>query len=309
MQNNRSFLDEIKFRYNTGGMHVKLIFANILVFLIIHVIEVFGRLIGPESQLFTKDFLTLIFTLDTNLIGFVLKPWGILTSIFAHFDFIHLLFNMVFLYFSGKFFESYFGGKRLLTVYVLGGIAGGILEILAHVLFPTIAANSYVVVGASGSIMAIFIGLAFYRPNLQVMLFGILPVRLFILAIFFLISDFFKLGVNDGTAHFAHIGGALLGIFAVQKVNSSNNYITKIEVFFSGLLYKWNNRKNKSHLKVKRGGKSNTSARMKTDEEFNLEKKARQEKMDAILDKISKSGYENLSTAEKAFLFDQSKHG
>ena len=102
----------------------------------------------------------------------------IFTHIFIHADWGHLLFNMLFLYFSGRFFEQYFSRKKLWLTYLFGGIAGGILELLANNLFPALQGTNVVILGASGSIMAIFTALAFYQPNLQVNLFGIFPIRI-----------------------------------------------------------------------------------------------------------------------------------
>lgn len=303
MYNDRTFMEELKFRFNYGGMHVKLIFINAIVFLVLGIIQVFTRLLGHENG-WIDLILVHVFTLDASFWGLITKPWGLFTSMFAHFGFMHFLFNMLFLYFSGKMLEDFFGSKRLLYTYIVGGIAGGLFEVVAHEIFPAMGSQHIVIVGASGSIMAIFIGLAFYRPNLQIMLFGILPVRMIILGGLYLLYDILSLGANDGTAHFAHLGGALLGIWAVQNPFGSNNILFRIESWVDSIVKKWKSRSSKSHLKVKKGGRT-----FKSDAEYNVDKKKQQEKMDAILDKISKSGYESLSKAEKDFLFNQSQNG
>lgn len=305
MQNNNSLIDDLKYRFNNGGMHMKLIFINVAVFLFIGITGVIGRLLGPAANDMVGGILTDVFTLQADFSGLLKSPWGLFTSIFAHFQIFHLLFNMLFLYFSGKMLEQFFGAKRLLYIYILGGIAGGIFEILAHEIFPMMSQHITVVVGASGSIMAIFMALAFYRPNMQVMLFGMFPVRLIILAGVYLLYDALSLGLNDGTAHFAHMGGAVLGIMAVRNPHSSRNFVYLTELFFDKLFKRIRTifAPKKTRLTVTKG------ASKKTDYEFNEEKKARQEKTDAILDKISKSGYESLTKAEKEFLFNQSRNG
>lgn len=306
MQSDRNFFEELKYRYTYGGMHVKLIFVNAIVFLFIAVLLVFARLMGKSPEMgWLSYFLRQIFTLQADFWGLLTKPWGLFTSMFAHFGFIHFIFNMIFLYFSGKILESFFGSKRLLYTYLVGGIAGGLFEILAHEIFPAMATQTNVIVGASGSIMAIFMALAFYRPNLEVRLFGIIPVRLIILGILYLLYDIFSLGANDGTAHFAHLGGAIVGILSIKNPHSSRNFLFVIEQKVDQFLNKiksW--AQPKSKLKVKKGG-----APFRKDEDFNVDRKLRQEKTDAILDKISKSGYESLTKAEKDFLFNQSKNG
>lgn len=299
MQNDRSFFEEIKYRYTYGGMHMKLILINAAVFLLIGILLVISRLMGVNGIIIPL-ILTDIFALHVDINAFIFKPWGLITSMFAHFELFHFFLNMLVLFFVGKMYEDFFGSKRLLSTYIVGGIAGGLLEIIAHLIFPGLSNQMLPVLGASGSIMALFIGLAFYRPNLEVRLFGIIPVKLILLAGLYLLSDLLSLGLNDNTAHFAHLGGALLGILAVQNPHSSSNFLYKIENFVGNL---FKNRPKKTKLKAEKGG------RFKTDEQFNVEKKARQEKIDAILDKISKSGYESLTKAEKEMLFNQSKNG
>lgn len=304
MQTQRTFIDDLKYQYKNGGAGIKLLFINVIVFILINVFIVFGRLMGTATEASIYSFISSIFTLDTNLANFIRHPWGLFTSIFAHYSILHLLFNMVFLYFSSKIFIQMFDQKRLLPTYLLGGIFGGIFEILAHLLFPALQETNQVVVGASGSIMAIFFAIAFFKPQMKVNLFGLLPVRVIFVALAFLLIDFLNLGSSDGTAHFAHMGGALLGMISIQNIYSSSNVITKTQVFGAYIL-KLFKRNRSTKLKVKKGG----NARFETDEEFNARKKASQEEIDRILDKISKSGYESLSKKEKDYLFNQSKNG
>lgn len=292
MQSSRNFIEEIKYQLSHGTMTNKLIIYNVFVFAIILVLNILNLTINQISL--TEYF----FTLDTNLVGFIIKPWGIITSIFSHFEIWHLIFNMLFLYFSGQLFEQIFDKRRLWQTYIFGGISGGILEIAAHYLFPSFQNSDQVVVGASGSIMAIFTALAFHSPNIRVNLFGIFPVKIYLIAIFFLLNDLIGIdNPSDNVAHFAHLGGAIFGLISIQSMHSSNNILSVLGSFFDRI------KKMITSVKSTKSGK----AKFKTDEEYNLEKKRRQEKTDAILDKISKSGYESLTKEEKDFLFNQSK--
>jgi membrane associated rhomboid family serine protease len=296
-----SFFREIKKSYLSGGMHVRLVFINAVVFVCIGLLELLSRLFGDGSMV--HFVLTSIFSLRTDVLGFVTHPWGILTSMFAHFGLWHFLMNMMFLYFAGQMFLQFFSGKRLLTTYLLGGLFGGILEIITHLLFPAIGVEGAVIVGASGSIMAIFMALAFYKPQLEVRLFGVLPVKLFILALVFLISDLFAIGSNDGTAHFAHLGGALLGYLSVRNLSSSKNIITMFSKYIDRIFSVFRSFFEPKRMKVI---KTDRRPNFKSDEQYVLEKKQNQEKIDAILDKISRAGYDSLSKSEKDFLFKQS---
>lgn len=292
----RNFVEELKFMYRTGGMFLKLIYLNAAVFLLLGLGGVFASLFGSVASYHFQSFTLLLFGLKTEFIGFVTHPWALITSIFAHYSFWHFIMNMLFLFFAGRAFEQFFDGKRLLFTYLLGGIAGGLMEVLAHTIFPAVAIQQTVVIGASGSVMAIFLALAFYQPQMEVRLFGIFPIRLMYLAGLFLLSDLFQLGKADGVAHFAHLGGALFGIWSVRNIYSKRNPVTWAIQRFKGGFFS-----SKPKMTVQK------NARFKSDEEYNVEKKINQEEIDRILDKIAKSGYDALSKNEKEILFRQSK--
>jgi membrane associated rhomboid family serine protease len=245
--------------------------------------------------LVNEDLPHILFTLDTNLTGFLHKPWGLITSIFAHFDLFHLFSNMLFLFFAGKFFEQIWSGKQLLTCYILGGIFGGIAEIAVQTIFYSTENNGALVIGASGSIMAIFIAVAFHSPQTQLLLFGKFSIRLYYLAIFFLIQDIIGIGTKDTTAHFAHLGGAIFGTLSIVKMKFIPAKSTNSKGFFNQIF--------------KSSKKKTMPPRFKSDEAYNQEKRTHQDKTDSILDKISKGGYASLNQSEKDFLFKQSKNG
>jgi hypothetical protein len=199
---------------------------------------------------------------------------------------------MLFLYFIGKIAEYYLGSKSIIILYITGGIIGGLIEILAHTLFPNLNLLNSLVVGASGSIMAIFIAISVYKPTTEVNLYGIFKVKIIWLALVYFILDLIKIGTPDGIAHLAHIGGAITGFILLNNKGKFLNSINKLFTL-----------KPKTNLKVKKGG------RPLSDEEFNDVKKQNEELTNKILDKISKSGYESLTKSEKDFLFKQSKNG
>jgi membrane associated rhomboid family serine protease len=291
MNNNRNIFQELKQTFLQGKMTHRLIIVNVAVFILIQIYLAIFRLGGLVSE----DLPNTLFTLDTNLTGFSHKPWGLITSIFAHFDLFHLFSNMLFLYFSGKFFEQIWSGKQLLICYILGGIFGGIAEIAVQTIFYSTENNGALVIGASGSIMAIFIAVAFHSPQTQLLLFGKFSIRLYFLAIFFLIQDIIGIGTKDTTAHFAHIGGAIFGILSIVTTKFIPAKSPNSKGFFNQLF--------------KSSKKKTVAPRFKSDEAYNQEKRAHQEKTDSILDKISKGGYESLNQSEKDFLFKQSKNG
>lgn len=291
MNNNRNIFQELKQTFLQGKMTHRLIIVNVAVFVLIQIYLAIFRLGGFAYD----DLPNILFTLDTNIRGFSHKPWGLITSLFAHFDLFHLLSNMLFLYFSGKFFEQIWSGKQLLITYILGGIFGGIAEIAVQSIFYSTENNGALVIGASGSIMAIFIAVAFHSPQTQLLLFGKFSIRLYYLAIFFLIQDIIGIGTKDTTAHFAHIGGAIFGILSIVTTKFIPAKSPNSKGLFNQLF--------------KLSKKKTVDPRFKSDEAYNQEKRTHQEKTDSILDKISKGGYESLNQSEKDFLFKQSKNG
>ena len=304
MNTDKTFISTLKQNYKYGGMSIKLIFVNVILFFVIRILDVFGQLGGKIKGDFISEYISPVLGLRTSFIEFITHPWGLFTNIFTHYDAFHLLSNMIFLYFAGKLFESIFSQKQLLYTYILGGIAGGILEIFAHSLFPKFELTSSIVVGASGAIMAILVAVAFYRPKTKInLVFASIPI--IYIAIIFIALDLLNLASNDSTAHFAHLGGALFGIWSIQNIHSSSNIINRTEsliIYLKKMILK----DKTSHLKVKKGGKSKRAV---TDEDYNSDKKNKQEVTDKILDKISKSGYDSLTKSEKDYLFKQSKNG
>ena len=293
MVQKRNLFEELKHQLSDGSMTNRLVIINICVFLCIHILFAIGKINGSYNII---EWVQNIFTLDATLMGSLMKPWGFFTSIFSHFELMHIIWNLIFLYFGGNLFERYFNARMLFTIYLFGGLAGGLAEALsANFLFPY---GFHMVLGASGSIMAIFAALAFYRPTTKIYLFGVLPIQLFIFPLIFFAQDLIGIGSEDGVAHFAHLGGALFGVIAMQNPNTSKNILIKLDSLLSSIQ---NGIKKFSSPKV-------YEKKMKTDEEYNYEKKTKQDKTDRILDKISKSGYDSLTKEEKDFLFNQSNN-
>ncbi|MDX1446056.1 rhomboid family intramembrane serine protease [Lishizhenia sp.] len=297
----RTFTEEIKYQWNYGGMYIKLIGINLAVFLLINIALAFAGLLGYSAQASTHNVLQQIFVLHGDFKGLLTHPWGLFTSIFAHFGFYHLLMNMLVLFFVGRMFEQFFTKKQLLYTYLLGGVVGGLVQIIAHQLFPGLQASGIYVVGASGSVMAIFMAVAFYRPNMTVHLFGILPVRIILLAGLYLLSDLINISKNDQIAHFAHLGGALIGYLSVQNLGSPKNIIARLEQLFSKSKQP---KVKRSKMKVVKNKKYNT----RSDEAYNEFKNIEQEQVDAILEKIKKAGYDSLTKREKEILFEYSRN-
>ena len=280
-----SIINDIKNRYINGNIVEKLIFINIAAFVITILVSVVQGLY--EGQI---NWLIEWFSLDNNISALLKKPWSILSYGFLHADFIHVLMNLLVLYFIGNLFLEYFTQKQLLSFYLLGTFFGGILYIFSQSYFPLFDGESSILIGASAGISAIFIGIATYIPNYQLKLRFIGFVKLWYLAGIWIALDIIGLIGNNAGGNFAHLGGALFGFIYVTK--ASNTEIKLFEKIAN--LFKT---KKKSPLKTVHKSK----VKKKTNTNLN------QQQIDEILDKISKSGYDTLTKAEKDFLFRQGK--
>ena len=299
-----------------SGMAGKLVAINsavFLFFLLLTIIEKLGNIPGLSGNV--KGY----FVGPGTFGGLIQRPWTIITQMFTHGDFGHLLFNCIALYFLGKLLTSFLGERRLLATYVFGGIFAYLFHVFAFLIFPSLgniglppevgggvvqlAAPG--VLGASGAVMAIFIAAAVYKPSYRILFFGVLPVQLFVLAAIYFVIDLTRIGnSSDNIAYMAHIGGALFGWISVINLNKKQNIMNFLErildYFRPG---KRTPRRKKSTLKVIQ----NMPATELTDDEYNASKAARQARVDAILDKINKKGYESLTQKEKDILFHESK--
>ena len=294
-----NIIEEIKQSFSKGNFLTRLIYINAGVFLLVKLLTIILSVLG--SSMYWITYLELPAFFQT----LIRQPWSIITYMFMHHDFIHLIFNLLTLYWFGKIFTEYFSQKQLVGLYFLGGIGGAALYVAAYNLAPSL--NSHIffsyLIGASASVMAIIFALVKYIPNEEVRLALIGPVKLKYLGLAMLVLDIIGTTSTNAGGSIAHIGGAITGyLFAASMINSGKDItdpINKIITFINGLFY----RRPKPKFTVHK----NTT---KTDEEWNVEnnnrKRENNEEIDRILDKIRKSGYTNLSEEEKKRLFDLS---
>ncbi len=298
------------------GMTGKLIAINTGVFLLINILSLIGRffIVGNMEFILLKFFYVppvinsyLVASPDgtsTILLGGLLQqPWTVFTYMFSHSDILHFLMNMIVLYFSGRLFGHFLGHRKMLLTYIFGGIAGYLLQLLCFSTIPyfqTVQLGP--TIGASGAIMAVFVAVAFNQPRYSVRLFGMFPVTLILLAGIYMLIDFSLAGSGGRTAHIVHLGGAVFGGLSVIRVASSKNFMNRFERWLWAIRWPslWSRKKEKFAYE------KSAAAKMK-DDDYNFNKKKHQERIDAILDKISKKGYDGLTKEEKQILFDESK--
>lgn len=294
-----NILEEIKQSFNRGNYLTRLIYINAGVFLVVQLLSVVFYLLDISNIWFTYLELPAFFH------TLMKQPWSIITYMFMHRDLIHLIFNLLALYWFGKIFIDYFSQKQLVGLYILGGIGGAIFYLIAYNITNTFQYNIFFsyLIGASASVMAIIFALVRYIPDEEINLALIGPVKLKYLGIGMLILDI--IGTTSGNAggSIAHIGGAVTGyLFGHLMINSGKDITEPINKLIT-----WVNDFFKRNKKPKFTVHKNTS---KTDEEWNIEnnnrKRENNEEIDRILDKIKKTGYANLSDEEKKKLFDLS---
>ena len=295
-----NIIEKIKQSFSRGNYLTRLIYINAGVFLVVKLLSVVCTYILGASNLWIT-YLELPAFFQT----LIRQPWSIITYMFMHHDFIHLIFNLLTLYWFGKIFTEYFSQKQLVGLYFLGGIGGAIFYVLAYNFTSVLKANIFFsyLIGASASVMAIIFALVKYIPNEEIHLALIGPVKLKYLGLAMLVLDIIGTTSVNAGGSISHIGGAITGyLFAASMIKSGkditdpiNRIISSINDFFK--------RNKKPKFTVHR----NTT---KTDEEWNIEnqnrKRENNEEINKILDKIKKSGYANLTDEEKKRLFELS---
>lgn len=223
------------------------------------------------------------------------RPWTLLTYMFLHSGLWHILFNMLMLYFGGTMCCRYLGGRRMGWIYFIGGVVGGLLYLVVYNLFPVGRTQVSVLLGASAAVLAVFVAVAAYVPNQEV---GLWLVRTFTvkmkwIAVGLVVLDLLTMPSGNAGGHISHLGGALSGWLYVVVMRWMSNRKR-------GGGHKW---LNLDFLKKRTKKSRDEGRRPLTDEEYNRRRAEEQKRVDAILDKISKHGYEALSKSEKEFLF------
>lgn len=286
---------DIKDKLKNLSAFEKIIALNIFVYII-------GWLIFQTQGIPRTESLRWL-ELPKDFIEFILKPWSVLTYGFAHIDFWHLFFNMIVLYFVGRSFSNLFSVKLSLNIYFLGILSGGLAFLLVYALFPnSVLKNVGPLIGASAGVRAVLIFLCAYMPNKEIRLVTF-NIKLLYIGLLLVALDVPGLFSSNAGGSVAHLGGYLLGyLYAVQLrkgidigkgferfVDSVSNFFSKSKISPLKTVHKSKKKQFAGHTKQEFG-------------EFNNQKK-----IDVILDKISKSGYESLSQEEKAFLFRAGK--
>lgn len=293
--------DKFRYKLQTATVVEKLIAINVLVFVLFFVVKTIAFLFQLPS-----DFITGWLVFPKELGEFVFKPWSIITYSFLHSGIWHILSNMLILYYAGIYFLTYFSSKKLLTFYFLGVIIGALVYMLSYNLFPAFEATgkSYLV-GASAGVMAVLVGVATKVPNMRIRVMFLGSIKFWYIAAFLVIVDVIQIPFGNAGGHFAHLGGALFGFIYTKQLAKGNDIASGFESFIDWFISLFNSSK-KAKPRMKTVYKKKGSSPYKTKVPI-INKDEKQQKIDAILDKISTSGYDSLTKQEKDFLFQAGK--
>ena len=293
---------KLRQRFGASTMLMKLIYINIAVFLVLRIIGI-GYFVAGSGDM---EFLRYVEVPSLPAV-LLARPWTIITYMFAQYDFLHILFNMLWLYWFGVIFVEFFSAKQLCGLYVIGGIAGAMLYILAYNLLPPFSGQASSLIGSSAAVIAIVIGISLYAPDYKLNLLFIGAVSLKWIAIVTIGIDLLSIDSANAGGHIAHLGGALVGILFALSIKRGRDITRPVNMVLN-LFATMLDRKPRFDRPVtgrrayhyapqaKPGGKT----AMSSEDEAILDK---------ILDKIKQSGYTSLTEDEKKRLFEVSRKG
>lgn len=313
--------DNLKRTFLRGDIVMRLIGINTVVYLACLLVTVVAKLFKVDTTMWLQ-----VLMLPSYLPQFLRQPWGIVTYMFMHADFTHLLFNMLWLYWFGRIFLYFFSARHLRGLYIVGGIAGGVLFLLFYNIFPLFAEQlrSSVLVGASAAILAIVIATAVKAPDYKINLLFIGSISLKWLALATIVVDMLFIASSNAGGHIAHLGGALVGWWFAAGLSKGYDITAWVNAIFDFFPRLFSPRNGGSKMKVHRQKTSNPSGKTakhsrqkahyqknvgnghSADYEYNATRKQQADDIDKILEKIKKSGYDALTEAEKKRLFEAS---
>ena len=278
-------------QYQFGGVAFRLIFWNVLCFLV-------SVLFFYNFQLGVFHFPSWIaLSSDPNV--FITMPWTLISYAFFHTDFFHIFFNLIILNFSSQLFLTFFNQKQLLGLYILSAIFSGIVFVFSFYLMNIISP----IVGASGAIMAILVATTTYQPLMNVRLLLVGNVRLWHVTVVILLLDLMQIQSDNSGGHITHLAGAFFGFIFIKLIQNGTDLSKIVSNLFDFFVNLFTKSQSTPFKKVHRNYKKptvNAASKIVT-------KNKTQQQIDEILDKISRSGYDCLTKEEKEFLFKAGK--
>jgi len=300
-----SIWNDLKRQFNYGNMITRIIVVNVVFFIVANIanllITVFG---GFEHNDIFNDTVVKYFAIHQDLMFDLTHPWVIFTHMFFHVGFMHILFNMLFLYWFGRIVGDFIGNHRILPIYLMGGLFGALFYLLS----ANFVAVGPMALGASAAVMAFVVASGFLSPNyaMNLILIGEVKLKYVVAVLVFLdLIGIANLGNTGG--HFAHLGGAAFGWLYVVQLRNGNDWSEPVNKWL-GIFGKYFSNIFKRKSKGPRMVYKNTDKRKAKGSSASDKGRPsqHQDRLDAILEKIKLHGYESLSEEEKEFLFNAS---
>ena len=278
-------INSLKYKYDNLNILSQIIVWMIICFIVPFILNTFLFLfnISPYSII---D----LFQVSPSISELFFKPWSLITYGFFHADLWHLLGNMIILYFSGRVVLDLFGKEKFLKIFLIGLLFGSLTYLISYNLFPVFKGLKPPMIGASAGAMAVFVFLAAYMPHYSFRLV-LFDVKILYIAIFFIIVDVIQIPFGNSGGHLAHLGGAVWGYFYNSQLSKGKDSGDWLINFINYLKYFFNKKTKVRKVYKKKNYKKNSNQSID------------QKKIDLILDKISKSGYDSLTKSEKETLF------
>lgn len=281
------FFDTLRMKLSGGNRAVKLL---ILLNLAAFVFSIFVNLLAYLWQADGSSLLG-VFFLPANPGVLLMRPWTLLSHMFFHSGIWHILGNMLWLYFIGIILNDFLPDRRIYYVFLGGGLFGGLLYLLSFNIFPVFSAQLAVsrLLGASGGVLAIVTATATLLPHYTLRPFNLFNIQMRWVALISIALDLMAIPQGNAGGHIAHLGGALFGFLYIRTIQGALSFPSIRWPDFS-------KKPDERHIKHRFHHKNKKQSN-----------KPRQEEVDAILDKISHSGYDSLTTDEKELLFRASE--
>lgn len=286
------FIDSLKARLRSGDMLVTIVAINVAVFVVLHLIGI-GMLLTRQQA---EPAAWLGFFADAN---FTRRPWGLITYMFTHYDLLHLLFNMLWLWWFGKIFLELFSAKQMLAMYLYGGLGGAALYAAMTAIFPALSGGY--LIGASAAVIAVFIAVALRIPDYEIGLLFFGAVKLKWIAVAMIALDILMPDGNIG-GHISHLGGAVVALLFHLGMKRNIDITRPLNAAIDGCV----NLFRRSFAHRDRQPRIKRAKGTKKREQASRERPSDIDEMDIILDKIKKSGYAGLTDEEKEKLFSVS---
>lgn len=290
--NGTSIKTELRNWIRQENMVTYLIVTNIAIFFLMGIIRLVALASDSANPVFV--FLYDNLALHSSPDQLLIKPWGFISYMFTHYMVLHVLFNLMVFFFFGNLFRSDLGNRRVLPLYLMGGLVGGILYVAVYNLLPSYRGIDGTMVGASAAVMTFLVASSTLMPNLEIALFGIFNIRLKWLAIALVAIDVFSMADGNLGGLISHLGGAAFGYSYIRILQRGTDLCGPFITVFDKVTGIFTRREARAPKKFK---PKKSPLRVVRNNEVAIGTR-----LDELLDKINEKGYESLTSEEKNWL-------